>query len=193
MLYARTTCDDTGTQIVCEDANDNGAEVISFPVVSGTTYYVFVDGYDGKNGPYKINVTVTPHGCGDGIVDAGEECDDGNAIETDGCDHLCKWVSSGPGDLCPGAELALTTSGLITTGSASGSTAALGANYAGTCATSGAPEGKEAVYHFNSGPGGDAVVNFGSADFDTVLYVRSGACEPGTEVDCADLIGDGSE
>ena len=28
-------------------------------------------------------------GCGDGIVDAGEECDDGNGIDNDGCTNAC--------------------------------------------------------------------------------------------------------
>lgn len=30
-----------------------------------------------------------PRGCGDGIMDAGEQCDDGNADETDDCTSLC--------------------------------------------------------------------------------------------------------
>ena len=33
-------------------------------------------------------------GCGDGILDAGEECDDGNTVSGDGCDSLCHWESA---------------------------------------------------------------------------------------------------
>ena len=28
--------------------------------------------------------------CGNGDLDSGEECDDGNTDETDGCDTMCK-------------------------------------------------------------------------------------------------------
>src|SRR3954468_18382022 len=31
-----------------------------------------------------------PTTCGDGIVTAGEECDDGNWVEHDGCSPLCR-------------------------------------------------------------------------------------------------------
>ena len=30
-------------------------------------------------------------GCGNGIVEDNEECDDGNLIETDGCYSNCTW------------------------------------------------------------------------------------------------------
>lgn len=28
--------------------------------------------------------------CGDGVQDSGEQCDDGNTRDGDGCDHLCQ-------------------------------------------------------------------------------------------------------
>jgi len=33
--------------------------------------------------------SVTPSNCGNGIVDPGEECDDGNGVSGDGCDPNC--------------------------------------------------------------------------------------------------------
>ncbi|MEZ4365431.1 MAG: hypothetical protein R2939_03975 [Kofleriaceae bacterium] len=36
-------------------------------------------------------------GCGDGIVDAGEACDDGNQIDADGCTNACALPSCGDG------------------------------------------------------------------------------------------------
>ena len=33
--------------------------------------------------------------CGNGIVDAGEQCDDGNPIEGDGCDSNCTIIRCG--------------------------------------------------------------------------------------------------
>ncbi len=38
--------------------------------------------------------------CGDGLVLAGEECDDGNTVDNDGCDHNCK-VETVPGSNPP--------------------------------------------------------------------------------------------
>ncbi|MBI5486526.1 MAG: hypothetical protein HY905_04265 [Deltaproteobacteria bacterium] len=34
--------------------------------------------------------TPLPPTCGDGVVDPGEECDDGNRLNDDGCDWLCR-------------------------------------------------------------------------------------------------------
>ena len=39
--------------------------------------------------PYLVTLGVFAPGCGDGIVQAGEECDDGNTVDTDGCDNTC--------------------------------------------------------------------------------------------------------
>jgi cysteine-rich repeat protein len=40
---------------------------------------------------------VTPTGeCGDGVVNTGEECDDGNTVADDGCDPLCQ-IETPPG------------------------------------------------------------------------------------------------
>ncbi|KXZ41216.1 hypothetical protein GPECTOR_644g757 [Gonium pectorale] len=34
--------------------------------------------------------------CGDGVVDPGEECDDGNILDGDGCSAGCKWIRAPP-------------------------------------------------------------------------------------------------
>jgi cysteine-rich repeat protein len=36
-------------------------------------------------------VIVSPIICGNGVVDPGEQCDDGNLINGDGCSSTCKW------------------------------------------------------------------------------------------------------
>jgi cysteine-rich repeat protein len=40
-----------------------------------------------------------PANCGDGVVQAGEECDDGNEIGSDECSNHCKWARCGDGIL----------------------------------------------------------------------------------------------
>lgn len=45
-----------------------------------------------------------PYGCGDGVVDPGEQCDDGNTDSTDGCLSNCKLARCGDGIVQPGVE-----------------------------------------------------------------------------------------
>jgi cysteine-rich repeat protein len=42
--------------------------------------------------------------CGNGIVDPGETCDDGNINDGDGCSHNCKSEMCGNGDMDPGEK-----------------------------------------------------------------------------------------
>jgi cysteine-rich repeat protein len=49
----------------------------------------FADGTTGV--PYIVARGVTPVGCGNGVVDVREECDDGNTNNGDGCSAQCKF------------------------------------------------------------------------------------------------------
>ena len=67
-LFVRTTCatstseiPTSGSTVGCSDPADPNAAIIKFPVVGGTSYYVFVVGYnDGQygSGPYNLFVTL---------------------------------------------------------------------------------------------------------------------------------------
>jgi cysteine-rich repeat protein len=49
-----------------------------------------------------------PNGsCGDGVVQSGEDCDDKNTNDTDGCDGNCKLAGTTPGasNACPGLDV----------------------------------------------------------------------------------------
>ncbi len=60
-LYARSGSCTTGTQLACSEAGGVGiAETISFPVVAGTKYSVFVDGKGGSAGAYAITFHLDP-------------------------------------------------------------------------------------------------------------------------------------
>ena len=75
----------------------NGFEALAIAdgvVAPGTQSYG--DGHSGL--PYIISRGATPAGCGDGHWDPslGEECDDGNTINGDGCSSSCKCESGRP-------------------------------------------------------------------------------------------------
>jgi len=185
-LYVRTTCTDTSTQVDCDDSGV-GLDKLAFNATAGTTYYVFVDGYNTDDeGAFKLNVKVTPPSCGNAKVEAGEECDDGNQVNTDDCDTSCKFVAGAEGDTCPGLALSLTQNGANWEASASGSTTTFKSQYAGSCGSS--STAKDVVYRLNSGPGGKATVSLESAgtNFDSVLYVRAGDCATGSQLGCDD-------
>jgi cysteine-rich repeat protein len=42
--------------------------------------------------------------CSDGIVGPGEECDDGNTVDADGCTSACKLAVCSDGIVGPGEE-----------------------------------------------------------------------------------------
>lgn len=68
-----------------------------------------------------LAVTTFPHaafaGCGDGIIDVGEDCDDGNVLDGDCCSAACRYEDTGSAceddgefctrDLCDGAGTCL--------------------------------------------------------------------------------------
>lgn len=63
LLSARRTCMDAATQGTGMCANNNGSsapldETMSFPVTSGTTYYVGVSGAVGATGTYTLNFRI---------------------------------------------------------------------------------------------------------------------------------------
>jgi len=89
-LYIRSNCGDSDSEITCADDVDgeNRTSVVGLEAVEGTDYAVVVDGWGGEFGTFELTV-VTPE-CGDGIVDATEECDDANDTPEDGCEADCR-------------------------------------------------------------------------------------------------------
>jgi cysteine-rich repeat protein len=78
------------------DTDDDGAGVgtcslITFAVPVSGTYFIQVSSFGGSDVPaYLLFVTDEIVICGDGIFEAGEECDDGNTVDGDGCDATCQ-------------------------------------------------------------------------------------------------------
>ncbi len=53
------------------------------------TYKVLVKASAGTVPQYVVTVSVKPPSCGDGLLQPGEQCDDGNLVNGDGCGDLC--------------------------------------------------------------------------------------------------------
>ena len=89
-LYARTGCG--GEEIVCNDDvgfPEVGSTLPEIDLAAGDSIVVYVSGFATACGPFALDVTARY--CGDAVVDAdrGEECDDGNEVDGDGCDIDC--------------------------------------------------------------------------------------------------------
>lgn len=66
-------------------------------------YSVIISGADGNTGEYSLNITECSP-CGNGVVDPGELCDDGNNISDDGCVAGCVPAECGDGFIYVGVE-----------------------------------------------------------------------------------------
>lgn len=105
-VYIRSACDKEDTQVRCaETTGAGGIEQFSHNMVSGTPYFLYVDGASSSAGKYKVTAKLTTMPfCGDGKVTDGEACDDINKVDNDGCDPSCQKVNGDPAAsaACPG-------------------------------------------------------------------------------------------
>lgn len=93
---------DTGV-LLGEDDDDGSGDCSAIdPVRDGFarnlaagTYYVRVSGAAGDTGSYTLIVLVRAAGCGNGIVESGEQCEDGNTASLDGCSATCRIEPAG--------------------------------------------------------------------------------------------------
>jgi cysteine-rich repeat protein len=119
--------------------------------------------------------------CGDGILNKNaEECDDGNQDNLDACSNSCK-INVAKEETCAGPTVTLTPggNGITWLGDTSH-----GKNQSiGTC---GGSFGSEQARHIHATQPGTATVTITktSSDFSPVVYIKSGSCESGNELEC---------
>ncbi len=106
-------CDPSTCTYVC--MTDDDCAVASDCVTSGgcdtsthTCQTMLLDGGCGDGGTCSTGLCVAS-GCGDGLLEGAEECDDGNAVNGDGCDNDCTYschddTECNHGDLCTGTR-----------------------------------------------------------------------------------------
>lgn len=80
--------------------------------LSAGNYFVSVEEYlnNATSPPYVVLIDVLPPGCGDAVLQMGEECDDGNVVDGDGCDALCVVEGNFCGELELNDSVATATS-----------------------------------------------------------------------------------
>lgn len=86
-----------GTQLVSDDDDGNNACSKFLPADTAAAnlpvgdYSVCVEefGNNGTSPPYLLLMSVVAPGCGNGIVEGMEQCDDGNTMNGDSCSSMC--------------------------------------------------------------------------------------------------------
>jgi cysteine-rich repeat protein len=148
-----------------------------------------VEPTDPNNPPPEVDAStdrvVPPSAsCGDKVVQDGEDCDDGNAIEDDGCDSTCKLAGTNPAATrsCPGLDVHVwskpvsyvgTTQGSTNTGSAKPTCPGTGAGNPTTGAAA-----SDRVFRVFAHKTGQMTVTTSDTSYDSFLYVTT-ACTPG--------------
>ncbi len=117
VAYIRTGCDKEDTQVDCAPQNVKKLTSLSLKVITGTEYFLVIDGVSGSTGPYAATVKLTTGAfCGDGKVDLNEACDDINKVDKDGCSPDCRRVDGNPASAgtCPGQPVDVWPSQTVT-------------------------------------------------------------------------------
>ncbi|MBN9165704.1 MAG: hypothetical protein BGO98_04950 [Myxococcales bacterium 68-20] len=117
--------------------------------------------------------------CGNGEVEAGEDCDDGNVVDGDGCSAICELEALASG--CPGTPFPLKGTDESRTGSVTGDTSA--AKHTLESKTCGGSNGKDVVYALESDVAGRADVRL-SAEWAAILSVRKACDDSASETSC---------
>ncbi len=148
-------------------------------------------------------IGAAPGVCGDGVADPGEQCDDGNVAGGDCCTSNCVVevgeACADDGDPCTTDvcdELAACTHeppGSCTSCDAPTVVPAAGGTFPGTTTgpntllgTCGGGAAPEQVFAWTPDVSGLARVDTCGSALDTILYVRTGACETGPQLGCND-------
>ena len=107
----RTTCDNTrlmrlnlfdtdGQLVLATNLNggpggfcgriDPSIAPVASRLPAGTYYLSVTEDLDRDVPLYYLHTNLVTASCGNGYLDANEECDDGNTTATDGCDSMCR-------------------------------------------------------------------------------------------------------
>ncbi len=124
--------------------------------------------------------------CGNGVVEQGESCDDGNAVDDDGCARCVAGGNPLSGSVCPGVAVHLWDAPFTLVGSsADASTAHTGIECNGETGMN----SPDRVYALVPHASGRIQVEVVSAAFATALYARSKCAEVSDQTQLACTLG----
>jgi hypothetical protein len=200
------TCTERVGSDMCLDF-DSSLEKTKVSLAAGT-YWLVVDSADGLTGSFTLNLEATTPVCGDGVLNAGEQCDPGPAASDDGCfdpgdAHECTFGEL-PMDTnvtaCPGYgpvsvglsldPLSPTITRLGPHNNGSGAHAQMNDETADPAVCGWQAVGPENVFHVVPQAGGTLHARIGYDDGglvmcdtnplcgDFIMYVRQGTCAP---------------
>ena len=91
-LHVRRECSVSSTEVDCH-MEPTGPVRVTFPVTAHQAYTILVDSKSGAafatGGIYRMELTLSPATCGNGVLELPEQCDDGNTTAGDGCSSTC--------------------------------------------------------------------------------------------------------
>ncbi|MCU0682780.1 MAG: hypothetical protein MUF34_11115 [Polyangiaceae bacterium] len=148
----------------CADGTTQGSQLCSRDGRSFTACAPCPDG-----GPQSAGPPV----CGNGVVDLGEQCDDGNVADGDDCPSNCRRRTQTSSESCEALGSTVLEGGIEFQTEESLALAAADAR--GSCGG----EDRELVFAFTPRVSGTLTLTLttGDRDLDAVLYVREGACD----------------
>jgi len=172
------------TSIVCNDDTPVSLNArIEFPVVEGSRYYLQAAPYSGSpGGDLFLAVDFKP--CGDGVLDAGEECDPGlpETCATGTCTIHCECLPDAA-DECADAVVATELPIHVTLAGSQGTAAA--ADPVLQCTTN-FQSPPSVWFRFVAPTDGIVDITTDGSDYDTVLGLFTGQCGALAVANCND-------
>ncbi len=204
-LYAFSSCPPVSclTGVDDDGRSTTNDETLLVPAGSGTVF-VAVDSFSPRaRGAYTLQwAPTTPPPlplCGDGVVEEGETCDDGQPVplDGDGCDGVCAvelgYTCPPEGGRCQAVPAAtggdtcadVPSFPLLRSAPSTVVVDAVGQGaHADTAGTCGGLSGPEVIFRVDVTEA--RTLHASTRGGDTVLYARSGDCAGGTELACND-------
>lgn len=187
VVFARSSCGDTATQIGCDDdgGTGTGPSRMSILVAHGTPVFLFVDGYDdGDHGAFTLNTHLVS------VAPAGGACEpDGSGLRC--APHLICAPAVGGGHTCTsgvdlgcGVDVPVYDLTLVDgVGHFATTTATTANGVTGSCTAAGGSD-NDVAFKFTMPVTGRFSVDLG-VSFDSATYVYQGSCG-GAELLCSD-------
>jgi cysteine-rich repeat protein len=196
--------DEPPLQSFCVNStNGAGTETFKRHMPSGR-YHVIVDGAAGEQaGAFSLDVECAAPACGDGVLNPGEQCDNGPDIPNDGCSAACTVEAQVAGDSCAAPTVISIDAGQEAFWPSSApfyNNSTAGDDAAGTC---GEPLGRDHVFAITPTASGLLTVTVGQGYaketlcnlqpspnefcWEHLIHVRTGNCANGPQLLCANM------